>query len=40
MNHPTMTDRTFTTWTDEEMKKLSGAVKRIYETDPNDMAFK
>jgi len=40
MNHPTMTDRTSTTWTDEEMKKRAGAVKRIDKTDPNDMAFK
>jgi hypothetical protein len=40
MNHPTMTDRTSTTRTDEEMKKRAGAVKRIDETDPNDMAFK
>ncbi len=40
MNHPTMTDRTSTTWTDEEMKKCAGAVKRIDETDPNGMAFK
>jgi len=35
-----MTDRTCTTWTDEEMKKRAGAVKRIDETDPNDIAFK
>ena len=35
-----MTDRTSTTRTDEEMKKHAGAVKRIDETDPNDMAFK
>jgi hypothetical protein len=40
MNHPTMTDRTSTTRMDEEMKKRAGAVKRIDETDPNDMAFK
>jgi len=40
MNHPTMTDRTSTTQTDEEMKKHAGAVKRIDESDPNDMAFK
>jgi hypothetical protein len=40
MNHPTMTNRTSTTWKDKEMKKRTGAVKRIDETDPNDMAFK
>ncbi len=40
MNHPTMTDRTSTTRTDEEMKKRTGAVEKIDETDPNDMAFK
>jgi len=40
MNHPTMTDRTSTTWTDEEMKKRTGIVKGIDENDPNDMAFK
>ena len=35
-----MTDRTSTTWTDEEMKKRTGVVKGINENDPNDMAFK
>jgi len=40
MNHPTMTDRTSTTLTGEEMKKRAGAVKEIDETDPNDMDFK
>jgi len=41
MNHPTMTDRTSTTRTGEEMKKRAGAVKGIRETaDPNDMGFK
>jgi hypothetical protein len=40
MNHPTMTNRTSTTWTDEEKKKRAGAVKGIEETDRNDMAFK
>jgi hypothetical protein len=40
MNHPTMTDRTSTTRTDEEMKKRAGVVKGIDKTDPNDMAFK
>jgi hypothetical protein len=40
MNNPTMTDRTSTTRTYEEMKKRAGAVKRIDETDPNGMAFK
>jgi len=40
MNHPTMIDRTTTTRTDEEIKKHTGAVKRIDETDSNDMAFK
>jgi len=40
MNHPTMTDRTSATRTDEEMKKRAGAVKGIDENDPNDMAFK
>jgi hypothetical protein len=40
MNHPTMTDRTSTTRTGEEMKKRAGAVKGIDETDPNDMGFK
>jgi hypothetical protein len=40
MNHPTMTNRTSTTWTDEEMKKRTGVVKGIDENDPNGMAFK
>ena len=40
MNHPTMTHRTSTTWTDEEMKKHAGIVKGIKETDLNGMAFK
>ena len=40
INHPTMTDHTSTTRMDEEMKKHTGAVKGIYETDPNDTAFK
>ena len=35
-----MTDRTSTTWTDEEMKMRTGVVKGIDENDPNDMAFK
>jgi len=30
MNHPTMTDRTSTTRTDEEMKKRAGAVIVLY----------
>jgi hypothetical protein len=40
MNHPTMTNRTSTTWAREEAKKRAGAVKGIDKTDPNDMAFK
>ena len=40
MNHPTMTNRTPTTRTDEEMKKRAGVLKGIDENDPNDMAFK
>ena len=40
MNHPTMTNRTSTTQTDEEIKKRTGVVKGIDENDPNDMAFK
>jgi len=40
MNHPTMTNRTSTTRTDEEMKKCTGVVKGIDENGPNDMAFK
>jgi len=40
MNHPTMTDRTSTTLTDEKMKKRAGAVKGIDENDPNNMGFK
>ena len=40
MNHPTMTNRTSTTQTDEEMKKHIGVVKGIDENDLNDMAFK
>ena len=40
MNHPTMTNRTSTTQTDEEMKKRTDVVKGINENDPNDMAFK
>jgi hypothetical protein len=40
MNHPTMTNHTSTTQTDEEMKKRTGVVKGMDENDPNDMAFK
>jgi hypothetical protein len=40
MNHPTMTNRTSTTRTDEEMKKRTGVVKGIDENDPKVMAFK
>jgi hypothetical protein len=40
MNHPTMTDRTSTTWAGKEMKKHAGTVKGIDETDPNDTTFK
>jgi hypothetical protein len=40
MNHPTMTDRTSTTWVREEAKKHAGAVKGINETDLNDMGVK
>jgi hypothetical protein len=35
-----MTDCASTTWAREEAKKHAGTVKRIDETDPNDMAFK
>ena len=40
MNHQTMTDRTSTTLTGEEMKKRTDAVKGIDDTDLNDMGFK
>ena len=35
-----LTNRTSTTWTDEEMKKRTGVVKGIDKNDLNDMAFK
>jgi hypothetical protein len=40
MNHPTMTNCTSTTRTDEEMKKHTGIVKGIDENDPDDISFK
>jgi len=40
MNNQSMTNHTSTTRMDKEMKKHAGAVKKIDETDLNDMAFK